>query len=153
MAAALLRCAGLLAVWIVIGGADPKDLLVGVPTAALATWFSLRLLPVGIFRPRPLELARLLLGFPVQALLAGTEVARRAFDLRVRPGLVRYAPRTAPSPKRDAFLTWASLQPGTLPAGEDGATGAVLVHALDTSQLVHDAMVIEEARFTRAFRG
>ncbi|WP_206020714.1 Na+/H+ antiporter subunit E [Roseococcus sp. SYP-B2431] len=152
MAAALLRSAGLLAVWIVIGGADPKDLAVGIPTAAIATWFSLRLLPAGMFRPRPLALAGLLLRFPVQALLAGTEVARRAFDLRVQPGLVRYV-RISPSPRRDAFLTWASLQPGTLPAGEDEATGAVLVHALDTSQLVHDSMVIEEARFTRAFGG
>lgn len=152
MAAALLRFAGLLGVWIVIGGADPGDLVVGVPTAAIATVFSLRLLPAGTFEARPLALLRLLLGFPLQALKAGTEVALRAFDLRLQPGLVRFRIRMEPSPRRDAFLTWSSLQPGTLPAGEDGE-GAVLVHALDTSQLVHDAMVIEEARFTRALGG
>ncbi|WP_421989071.1 Na+/H+ antiporter subunit E [Roseococcus sp.] len=149
MAAALLRFAGLLAVWIVIGEAGGKDLAVGIPTAALATWFSLRLLPVGIYRPRPLALAGLLLRFPLQALLAGTEVARRAFDLRLRPGFVPYAPRSS---LRDAFLTWSSLQPGTLPAGED-ETGAVLVHALDATRPVAAAMAREEARFARAFGG
>jgi multicomponent Na+:H+ antiporter subunit E len=152
MSAALLRFAGLLAIWIVIGGADPKDLVVSVPTAAVAAWFSLRLLPAGTFRLKPLATLGLLSSFPLQALRAGIEVARRAFDLRLQPGLVRYKPRTEASPQRDAFLTWSSLQPGTLPTGED-ETGAVLVHALDTSQLIHDAMVIEEARFTRALRG
>lgn len=149
MLAALLRFLALLAVWIVIGGADPKDLPVGAATAAIAAWFSLRLLPAGRFRPRPAALAVLLLRFPVQALRAGTEVALRAFDLRLKPGLVPYAPAAGPSPRRDAFLTWASLQPGTLPAGEDEG-GTVQVHALDATQPVAVAMAAEEARFARA---
>lgn len=152
MAAALLRFAGLLAIWVVIGGTGLPGLLVGIATAAIATWFSLRLLPAGMFRLHPVALALLLLRFPLQALRAGTEVAWRAFDLRLKPGLVPYAPVTAPSPQRDAFLTWSSLQPGTLPAGVDEA-GAVLVHALDATQPVAAAMAAEEARFARAVGG
>ncbi len=152
MAAALLRFAGLLAIWVVIGGAGLTDLAVGIPTAAIATWFSLRLLPAGMFRLHPVALGLLLLRFPLQALKAGSEVAWRAFDLRLKPGLVPYVPATAPSPQRDAFLTWSSLQPGMLPAGED-ENGAMLVHALDTTQPIAAAMAAEEARFARAVGG
>lgn len=151
--AALPRFVGLLAVWVVSGGADLKGLAVGAATAAIATWFSLRLLPAGVLRLRPLPLLSLLLRYPLQALRAGTEVARRAFDLRLSPGCVAYAPLTPPSVQRDAFLTWSSLQPGTLPAGEDGVSGAVAIHALDVTQPVAASMAAEEARFARIFRG
>jgi multicomponent Na+:H+ antiporter subunit E len=152
MLAALPRFLGLLAVWVVIGGADLTDLAVGIPTAAVATWFSLRLLPAGLFQLRPAAVAVLLLRFPFQALLAGLDVARRAFDLWLRPGFVPYVPLLGASPQRDAFLTWSSLQPGSLPAGED-RTGAVLVHTLDVTQPVAEAMATEEARFARAVGG
>jgi multisubunit Na+/H+ antiporter MnhE subunit len=94
----------------------------------------------------------LALRFPWQALRAGLEVAVLALDPRRRPapGLVAWTPRLPPGPARDAFLAYASLLPGTLPAGAAGGE-AIAIHALDAGAAVAAAMTAEEARFARAF--
>jgi multicomponent Na+:H+ antiporter subunit E len=146
------RGALLFGLWLVVSGSlAPADLAMGLMAAALGAWASLRLAPAGPgTAPRPLALATLLLRLPVQALLAGTDVALRALSPRpkLRAGLVAFAPRLPAGPRRDAFLALTSLLPGTLPAGPRGK--GVAIHALDTAQPVAEDIAAEEARFARA---
>ncbi|MBR0674323.1 Na+/H+ antiporter subunit E, partial [Neoroseomonas soli] len=148
---AAARGAAFLALWVVLAGAAPQDLPVGVLAAGLASWASLRLMPPSAFRPRPAALLLLLLRFPWQALRAGIDVALLALDprRRLQPGTVAWTPRLDAGCARDAFLAYASLLPGTLPAGHmDG--DAVAIHALDRTTPVAEPMTKEEARFARA---
>lgn len=147
--AAVFRFGLLLLLWVAIAG---SDLPVGAVAAAFGAWASLRLMPPAEVTPRPAALAMLLLRFPWQALRAGAEVALLALDPRRRPSptTIAWTPRLPPGGARDAFLAYASLLPGTLPAG-DVAGGAIAIHALDGTADVAAAMSMEEARFARAF--
>lgn len=151
-AAAMLRAAALLGLWCALAGTRLADLPAGMAAAAIGTWASLRLMPPLHRRIRPVALAALALRLPVQAVMAGIAVARLALDprRRPRPETVAWTPRLPPGRARDAFLAYASLLPGTLPAGE-GPDGTLLVHALDGGAGVAEAMATEEARFARAF--
>jgi multicomponent Na+:H+ antiporter subunit E len=151
--AAIIRGLGFLCIWLVIFGVDLAGVLVGAATAAVATWTSLRLLPPGAARMRPLTLARFALRFLGQSVIAGADVARRALDPRLplRPGFARCPTRLAPGLARDAFCTIASLLPGTLPAGSE--PGALLMHCLDVGQDVPAQMADEEAMFRAALGG
>ncbi|WP_198369853.1 Na+/H+ antiporter subunit E [Roseomonas rosulenta] len=149
MAAGAIRFALLLLAWSgITGGAD---LALGALSAAAAACCSLVLSPPGALRPSAPALALLVLRFPWQALRAGMDVARLALDPRraPTPGEITWTPRLPPGPARDAFLAYASLLPGTLPAGE-AADGSVIIHALTTDPAIADAMTAEEARFARA---
>ncbi len=144
MRAALARTAGLLAFWVVLIGAGPGDLVVGVLTACLGAWVSVRLLPAGTLRLHPIALTALALRFAWQSVVAGWDVARRAFDPRLpmRPGFASYPVRLPPGPARNIFTMITSLLPGTVPAGDDG--DAVLYHCLDTEQPVLAQLAAEE---------
>jgi multicomponent Na+:H+ antiporter subunit E len=151
---ALARWAGFLCLWLVIFPSDVPAVVVGAITAAAATWTSLRLLPPGGGRLRPLPLARLVLRFLGQSVLAGADVARRALDpgLPLQPGFLLCPTRIAPGHARDAFCALASLLPGTLPSGVD-SSGALVVHCLDADQDVAAQMTEEETMFVAAFGG
>lgn len=148
----VIRFGLLLLLWIAVAGADVTGLPVGAAAAASASWVSLRLMPPAGIRPRPAALAMLLLRFPWQALRAGAEVALIALDPRRRPSpaTIAWTPRLPPGGSRDAFLAYASLLPGTLPAGEMSG-GAIAIHALDGTADIAKAMSAEETRFARAF--
>jgi multicomponent Na+:H+ antiporter subunit E len=145
------RGAGFLLLWLVLSGFKPADLPAAVPTAGLAAWVSLRLLPPGRARLSPVGLAVLALRFPRQSIVAGVDVARRAFDpaLPLRPGFVSFAPRLPPGTARDAFTAYASLLPGTLPA-DTNPDGTLLIHCLDTAQPAAEQLAAAEALFARA---
>jgi multicomponent Na+:H+ antiporter subunit E len=145
------RAAGLLGFWLLLIGADPGDLAVGVPTALAAAWASQRLLPRGTRRVRPGALAAIALRLAGQSLVAGLDVARRALAPRLplQPGFVSHPLRLAPGPARDAFCALTSLLPGTVPSGRD-ERGALLVHCLDVSRPVAAQLAADEARFARA---
>ncbi len=149
---AALRGAAFLALWSILAGVALPGLVVGAVAAALATWVSLRLVPPSSRRPRPAALAAFALRLPVQALAAGVQVARLALDPRRRPEPAHliWTPALPPGRARDAFLAYASLLPGTLPAG-DTPEGAVVIHALAGADTAAAAMSAEEARFMRAF--
>jgi multicomponent Na+:H+ antiporter subunit E len=146
----LLRAVAFLALWLVLAGADPVDLVAGAVAVVAATWASLRLLPPGSARVSPAALARLALRFACQSVIAGADVARRAFDPRLplRPGFVRYPVRFPPGPARNAFTALTSLLPGTVPAGEE--RGQLLYHCLDLDQPVASQLAAEEAALSRA---
>jgi multicomponent Na+:H+ antiporter subunit E len=150
--APLVRAAGFLAFWLILFGFSLADLAVGMLTAAAATWVSLRLLPPGPWRLRPVALARLALRFLWQSIVAGVDVARRALDPRLplRPGFVTYPVRFPPGTARNAFTTLTSLLPGTVPAGDE--RGQLVYHCLDTDQPVLSQLAAEEAALAGALR-
>jgi multicomponent Na+:H+ antiporter subunit E len=91
---------------------------------------------------------------PLQSLLAGADVARRALDPRMplEPGFIKYSTGLEAGPRRSAFRALMSLQPGTLPVSVE-ASGDLLVHCLDTSQPVADQLASEEDLFAQLTRG
>ncbi|UPY38274.1 Na+/H+ antiporter subunit E [Sediminicoccus sp. KRV36] len=144
------RFALFLGLWLILAG-GPAGLPFGLLAAALATWASTRLMPGRMALADPLAAFRLAGRSGWQALLAGTDIARRAFDPRLplQPGLVIHASALPEGPARDGFTALASLAPGALPAGTDAA-GALVVHALDTRLPVARDLAATEALYVRA---
>ncbi|MGB7949384.1 MAG: Na+/H+ antiporter subunit E [Candidatus Binatia bacterium] len=151
--AALQRGAGFLVVWIVLIGADPSDLAVGVLSAGAATWASLALLPPGPHRLRLIALLRLFPRFLWKSVVAGVDVARRALDPRLplHTGFVAYPARLRNRPARNAFASYSSLLPGTLPVEDDGET--LLYHCLDIDQPVAAELASEETALVQVIGG
>jgi len=150
IATAIVRGAGFLALWIVLIGLDPLDLAVGVVTAAVATWVSLRLLPPETHRVRLAAVPALALRFVWQSLVAGVDVARRAFAPRMplKPGFVVYPTRYPRGPARNTFASLTSLLPGTVPVRDDER--GLEYHCLDVGQPVTEQLAAEEDAVARA---
>jgi multicomponent Na+:H+ antiporter subunit E len=149
--AALARAAMFFALWIILDqSAKPGNLLVGALATWGATWVSLRLLPASAGRVRVLQLAALLPRFLWQSVVAGVDVARRAFDPRLplAPGFVNYEAKLPRGAARNAFTMISSLLPGSLPADEDER--AIEYHALDTAQPMVEQLATEERVLGRA---
>ncbi len=110
-------------VWLVLmPSAKLADLMVGLIAAALATWTSLRLLPPEAGHLRFGALLAFVPHFMWQSVLAGVDVARRAFDPRMplRPGFVVCRVSFPPGLARNEFAVITSLLPGSVPAGDVG---------------------------------
>jgi multicomponent Na+:H+ antiporter subunit E len=137
--------------WLMIAGYDPADLPVGVATAVLATWVSLRLLAPTDVRLRPRELAGFVLRFLGQSVRSGVQVAGLAFrpSLPIRPGFVTYRTHLSGG-TLSAFCALSSLLPGTLPMGSE-EQGELLIHCLDVHQSIATDLAREEALFGRVF--
>ena len=150
MHTAIARGAGFLGLWVVLIGLDPVDLAVGVFAAAAATWTSLRLLPPEAGRVRFAVLVALLPRFLWQSVVAGVDVARRAFHPRVplRPDFVAYPVNLPRGQARNAFETITSLLPGTVPCGDDAQT--IVYHCLDVGQPVVEQLAADERAYGRA---
>ena len=138
--------------WLMIAGYDPADLPIGVTTAVLATWASLRLMPPTDVRLRPRALARFILRFLGQSVRSGVQVAGLAFrpSMPIRPGFVTYRSHLSGG-TLSAFCALSSLLPGTLPTGGE-EQGELLIHCLDVHQPVADDLAREEALFGRVLR-
>lgn len=147
---AIARGAGFLALWVVLIGLDPVDLAVGVFAAGAATWTSLRLLPPAAGRVRFAVLVALLPRFLWQSVLAGFDVARRAFHPRMplKPDFVAYPVKLPRGQARNAFETITSLLPGTIPCDEDAHT--IVYHCLDVGQPVVEQLADDERAYGRA---
>jgi len=145
----LSRGAGYYAFWVLLIGLKPVDLVVGLAAAAVATWTSLALLPPGEFRLRLAGLPRYGLHFLWQSIVAGVDVARRAFALRpsLRPGLVFYPSHYPRGARRNAFAALTSLLPGTVVLGDEPQ--GVLYHCLDDRQPIIEQLTVEEAAVSR----
>jgi multicomponent Na+:H+ antiporter subunit E len=154
MAAAAIRAALLFGVWIVIDqSAKPGNLLVGVLAAAAATWASLSLLPPARGRVRLGRLLALLPRFLWQSLVAGFDVARRAFAPRLdlQPGFIDHRTQLPRGTARSAFELIASLMPGSVPSG-DGPQH-IEFHCLDTRAPVAEQLAAEERAYAPALQG
>lgn len=147
----LSRGAGFILFWIIVAGVDPSDLPAAAVAVGSATWASLVLLPPRRGRVSVSGLLRLAVRFPVQSMIAGVDVARRAFDPRLplRPGFVSCATRLPAGMERNLLGTMLSLVPGTLPAGTD-ERGGLYIHCLDVRQPIPARVAFEEALLARA---
>jgi multicomponent Na+:H+ antiporter subunit E len=145
----LVRGTGYFAFWVLLIGFKPVDLVVGLVAAAAATWTSLALLPPGEFRLRLAGVPRYALHFFWYSIMAGIDVARRAFapGLPMRPGLVACPVRCPRGAQRNAFAALTSLLPGTLAVRDE--RGGLLYHCLDTAQPIIEQMAEEETAFSR----
>ena len=154
LGSAISRSVGFFAFWLVLTGADAGDLAVGLVAAVVATWASLRLMPVQPWHLRPIKLAGYVLHFLRQSIAAGTDVAWRALDprLRLRPGFVVYQAQLPPGTTREAFCAIMSLMPGTLPCGPVEGNG-LAIHCLDVTQPVAEQMAVEEALCVQTLGG
>lgn len=146
----ICRFAFYLALWAILISGSTIDLLIGLVTAACATWLSIVLLPV---ESQPLSLAalaRFAMRLPWQSLIAGADVARRALDPRLplRTGFVGHESGLSGEWPRDGFRVLVSLQPGTLPVSA-GDRGEIVVHCLDTSQPIQAQLAAEETMFAQ----
>lgn len=151
-ASLLLRAAAYLVFWVILAGTGVKDLAAGAVTALVAAWISLALVPPGALALAPARATGLFLRFLGQSVLAGVSVARIALSpvMALRPGFIAYRAALPPGLRRQAFLTFASLLPGTLPSGS-GDGGLVPVHVLDTAQPAAEQLAQEEARLAASF--
>lgn len=147
----IVRFILLLLVWVILIGTSPVDLVIGVLAAAFAAHASRKLVPGSAARPSPAALLSFLGYFLRQSILAGVDIARRAFDpaMPLRPGVTRFRPSLPEGVPRSLFATVSSMVPGTLPCGPAGG-GAILVHCLDTEAPVASQMKDDEAHFARA---
>jgi multicomponent Na+:H+ antiporter subunit E len=141
-------------VWIIVDQSSaPLNLLVGAFAGLAAGWASLKLLPPGRGRVRLGRLLALLPRFLWQSLVAGLDVARRAFALRLdlQPGFVDYRTQLPPGSARSAFELIASLMPGSVPSDE--GPRHIEFHCLDTRQPVAAQLAAEERVYAPALRG
>lgn len=146
----LLRGTIFLAFWIVLTLGNPSDLAVGIFATIVATIISLYLLPAHASRVSLVALVKFAIHFFYQSLIAGLDVAKKAFDPRLplQPGYVQFRCKLARGPARSAFCALSSLLPGTVPVKSD-QSGVVLVHCLDISQPVVSQLTDDEVLFSR----
>jgi multicomponent Na+:H+ antiporter subunit E len=146
----LMRALLYFGVWIVIDqSAKPANLVVGALATIAATWTSLKLLPPAGGRVRLGVLLTMLPRFLWQSLVAGIDVARRAFAPRLplAPGFVDYPVRLRGS-ARNAFQLISSLMPGSVATG--GTETQIEYHCLDTGQPVVEQLAAEERAYAAA---
>ena len=143
---AAVRAIGFAILWLLLAGGSPPDLGAGAVAVVAATWVSLHLLPPSTSRMRPVALARLALRFLHQSVIAGADVAWRAFDPRLplSPGFVVYPVGLPPGPGRNMLTSLMSLLPGTVPTGRDRGD-RLLIHCLDIEQPITAQLAAEEA--------
>jgi multicomponent Na+:H+ antiporter subunit E len=140
-----------LLLWTIVSGLSIADLAIGAVTAGAGAWASVAFFPCGPERPRWSAWLVLILRIPLQALVAGVQVARRALDpaLPLRPGFVAYASRLPEGRAQNVFAAFAALYPGSTPV-RDSATGPFDIHCLDTGAPIGAALATEEERLRRA---
>jgi len=137
--------------WLIIDqSAKPANLFFGIVATAGATWTSLHLLPPATGRVRIFALLRLLPRFLWQSLVAGVDVARRAFSpsLPLKPGFVDYPVTLPRGSARNMFELISSLLPGSVPTREDDAV--IEYHCLDQAQPVVEQLAAEERAYAEA---
>ena len=150
--ALLTRGLCFLVLWLTLMGTALKDVPVGLVAAAAATWTSTVLWPES-GKLSALGLVRFLLRFIPQSVVAGVDVARRAFARQpaLSPGFVTYRTLLPPGMARSASCAVMSLQPGKLPV-EAEADGTLHIHCLDLREPVREQIAADEAAFCRTLR-
>lgn len=138
------------ALWVVLDGGKVTGWIVGAPAAVLAAWLSVRLWPTGVVRLRVGGLVPLAWYFVRNSVVAGVDVAVRAFHPRLplRPGFVEVDCVLPGGVRRDGLLALGSLLPGSLPVAET-AEGRIVLHCLDTDQPTAEQMLELERRLCR----
>jgi multicomponent Na+:H+ antiporter subunit E len=145
--ALLIRGLCLLGLWMVLIGPAPVHLPVGLAASAAGVWASTWLWPADA-RLSPVGLLRFLLRFLPQSVVAGLDVARRAFarEPGLRPGFATCRSAIPAGLARDTACAVMSLQPGKLPVAVDD-DGTLHIHCLDLGEPVAEQVAADEAAF------
>jgi multicomponent Na+:H+ antiporter subunit E len=144
------RAGGYALLWLLLmPSRDPADLAFGALAVVAATALSLRLFPPAAGEVRLVGLALLMPHLLWQSILAGVDVARRAFTPRMPldPGFLACPLALPEGLARDSFATFTSMMPGTLPCGEKD--GVPIYHCLDVRQPIADVLRAEAGLFLR----
>jgi multicomponent Na+:H+ antiporter subunit E len=145
------RAFALFLVWIILTGGSLKDLPVGLVAVAVAAFVSVRIRPASTVTLRFVPTLTYVGIFLRQSVLAGFDVARRAFDtkLPLKTGFVDFVPALPAGMERTLFADLSSMAPGTLPV-EERPDGTLLVHCLDTDMDVAAQLAADEDRLAAA---
>lgn len=146
-AALMLRVAGFLGLWLVLIGTAPLDIAMGLAAAAAATWTSTALWPADA-RLSLSGLLRFLPRYLLQSLIAGLDIARRAFAPipPLNPGYASCRPGVRGEIARGALCAVMSTQPGKLPVAT-GPDGTIHLHCLDMDQKPESELAEDETAF------
>jgi multicomponent Na+:H+ antiporter subunit E len=150
-ATALWRGAAFFLLWMLLmQSLKPGDLVVGLLACVGATWTSLRLMPPASGCVHFGKLLALLPHFLWESVLAGIDVARRAFHPRMplSPGFVTCPLSFPPGFARNTFASITSLLPGSVPADE--VDGVLVYHCLDDKSPVVEQLWKEERLLAKA---
>lgn len=148
----LARGLGLLLLWVILMGPALADLPVGLAASAAGVWASTALWPAGGKLSLP-GLARFLARFLPQSVVAGLDVARRAFarEPDLRPGFTTCRSTVPVGLARDSACAVMSLQPGKLPVAVE-TDGTLHIHCLDLREAVAEQVSADEAAFNRVLK-
>lgn len=149
-----VRWAMYFVVWIIVDQSmKPANLGVGALAALLAAWVSLKLLPRTRGGVHLGQLTLMLPRFLWHSLVAGFDVARRAFARQpdLLPGFIDYPTGLPPGSARNAFELIASLMPGSV-SSDDGPRH-IEFHVLDLRQPVREQLAAEERAYGKALLG
>jgi len=147
--AVLARGLALLLLWVILMGPALKDLPVGLVASATGAWSSTLLWPArGAFSWA--GLSRFSMRFLRQSVIAGCEVAKRAFarEPDLQPGFSTTRSTIPVGFALDSACAVMSLQPGKLPVAA-GPDGTLLIHCLDLREAVDEQVAEDEAAFRR----
>lgn len=147
LSALLGRGIGLLLLWVALMGPGLEDLPVGLVASAAGVWASTALWPAG-GRVSTVGLARFVIRFLPQSVVAGVDVARRAFARQpdLQPGFATCRSTIPSGLARDSACAVMSLQPGKLPVAAE-VDGTLLIHCLDLREAVAEQVAADEAAF------
>lgn len=147
LSALFVRGLGLLLLWVSLIGPGLTDLPFGLAASAIGVWISTFLWPrrgalswLGLFR--------FVLRFLPQSVVAGLDVARRAFarEPDLHPGVAKCRSSIPNGLARDSACAVMSLQPGKLPVAAE-ADGTLHIHCLDLREAVAAQVAADEAAF------
>jgi multicomponent Na+:H+ antiporter subunit E len=147
-----IRTVTFFCVWTIVSGLSREKIVVGAFTAAGAASASVGVLPCWPLRPKLTGWFRLALRVPIQALVAGADVARRTLDpaLPLNPGFTPFTTSLPEGTAQNVFAALAALQPGSVPIRKE-TPGAFDIHCLDTNAPIAATLGREEARLREAF--
>lgn len=141
----------LVALWMVLSGAESESLLLGAVSVALALAASLALSPVRGPSFSILALLHFLPWFLWHSIQSGVQVGLLAFQPRrmLTPAVVEVPLRLQEAGARNFLACALNLMPGTVTAGLEGPI--LLLHVLDDTQDVVPMVRTAERRVGRLF--
>jgi multicomponent Na+:H+ antiporter subunit E len=148
---AVARGIGFTLLWLLLmPSLKPGDLVFGALTVVAATALSLRIFSPAAGELHLVSLMTLMPHFVWHSIIAGFDVARRAFSpqMPINPGFVACPLALPEGLARNTFATFTSLMPGTVPCGEEN--GVLIYHCLDISQPIVEQLWAEEKLLSRA---
>jgi len=146
-----LRGLLLAALWALLTHGDPASWIIGLPAVVASVWITLLLEPPNVRWPQPTGLLGFVPWFVKASVLAGVDVAQRAFSptLQLAPAMLHYRPRLPEGAPRIFFANCISLLPGTLTADWEGTV--LSIHVIDETLDNHGDLQRLEQRVARLF--